>query len=326
MTSQGSNSGRRPATPSADLRGAVDLGALAAARQAREQAEERKRAQASGQGPVAVIDVTTADFRAEVVEKSFEIPVVVDLWATWCEPCKQLSPVLEKLADEAAGAWLLAKVDVDAEPDIAAAFQVQSIPTVIAMIKGQPVPMFSGALPEAQVRQVLAELLKVAAEHGVSGNLSSANQPDGGGPPEPQIDMTGGRYEAAYEAFEAGDWDAAEAAFGQVLDEAPGDEEAVAGVVRTRLMRRTDGVAADAATSAANTNPGDVDAAILAADVDLLVGRVSPAFERLIDCVRLNSGEDRDRAREHLLELFVIVGDEDPAVQPARLALANALY
>ena len=155
-------------------RGAVDLGALATARQ-----NQQKAAQAMANAPAGVvIDVTTENFQAEVIDRSMQVPVVLDLWAEWCGPCKQLSPILEKLAADDGGRWVLAKVDVDAEQQIAAAFQVQSIPSVFAVIAGQPVPLFQGAYPESQIRQILDELLRVAAEQGVAGTLA-AEAPEG---------------------------------------------------------------------------------------------------------------------------------------------------
>ena len=159
-----------------NLQGAIDLGAVAAAREA-----QAKAAQAAAQraaDPVAsnlIIDVTTSSFETDVITQSMTVPVVVDLWATWCEPCKQLSPILEKLALEYDGRWILAKVDVDAEQQIAAAFQVQSIPTVYVVIGGQVAPMFQGAMPESQVRQVLEAVLAEAEKAGVTGRVGLAN-------------------------------------------------------------------------------------------------------------------------------------------------------
>src|SRR6516164_8050568 len=170
-------------SPDFSLRGAVDLGARQAAAQRRQQA-----AQASGSGDQTgyVIDVTDETFNADVVDRSRSVPVVMDLWAEWCGPCKQLSPVLEKLAAEAEGAWVLAKMDVDANPQLSAALQVQSIPMVLAVIGGQLVPGFLGALPEAQVRQWLTQVLQVAKQVGLPGGDSQT------GPELAEEDLPGG--------------------------------------------------------------------------------------------------------------------------------------
>ncbi|MDP1879297.1 MAG: thioredoxin domain-containing protein, partial [Actinomycetota bacterium] len=200
-------------------RGAVDLGALATARQNQQKAEQALASAPAG----VVVDVTTESFQAEVIDRSMTVPVVIDLWAEWCGPCKQLSPILERLAAEYAGRWVLAKVDIDAEQQIGAAFKVQSIPAVFAVIKGQPVPMFQGALPEAQVRQILDELLKVAAEQGVDGVVSDESTPvESSAAAEADTDdsdeaLLDPRFEAAYEAIEAGDWAGAAAADRAVL-------------------------------------------------------------------------------------------------------------
>lgn len=315
----------RVSTPSSlPLHGAVDLGALAAAREAQARAEQRIAAGEVAAPPGVVVDVTEADFQATVIDLSFQVPVVVDLWADWCQPCKTLSPILERLAAADGGAWLLAKVDVDANPRIAQAFQVQSIPTIYAVIKGQPVPLFQGALPEAQVRQYLDELLRAAAANGVTGRVGGdAGEPAAEADAEPEGDP---RFDAAYEAIEAGDWDAAQAAYEQVLADSPADADAKAGLAQVALLRRTDGADPVEALAAADAAPDSLDAQALAADVELLDGRVEEAFARIVDLVRRSAGDERSAARDHLLSLFTLVGDDDPRVAKARTALANALF
>ncbi len=302
------------------MRGAVDLGALAAAREAQAKAEQRRAANPPGAPTSWSIDITEESFQADVLDQSFVVPVVIDLWATWCGPCKQLSPVLESLATEYAGKFVLAKIDVDANPRISQAFQVQSIPTVIAVIKGQPVPLFQGALPEPAVRQYLDELLKVAEANGLTG------APPAEGEPVVEEPVGDPRFDAAFEAVERGDWHAAEQAYRAVLAEAPADLEAQAGLGQVQLLRRTDGVDVNAALSAASAEPESVAAQALAADVELLTGLVDEAFARLVALVARTSGEDRTAAREHLVGLFLLVGDDDPRVVKARTALANALF
>jgi putative thioredoxin len=300
--------------------GAVDLSGLAA----------RSRAPATGNGAVSslVIDVTDATFEAEVLTRSLTVPVVIDLWAEWCGPCKQLSPILEKLAGEYDGRILLAKVDVDANPQLSTAFQVQSIPSVFAVVKGQPVPLFQGAIPEPQVRQVLDQLLEVAATNGVSGRLQVATTTDaenngGQAAAEPAHDP---RYDTAADAIEKGDFTAAADAYRSMLAESPADPDAKAGLAQVELLRRVQGVDPRTTLADADRAPADVDAQLLAADVDLAAGRVDEALNRLVDTVRKVSGEDRERVRSRLLELFEVVGPADSRVARARSALASALF
>jgi putative thioredoxin len=147
------------------LYGAVDLGARQASAQRKQTAQSGDAAAPSGG---AVLEVTEETFNTDVVERSRTTPVIMDLWAEWCGPCKQLSPVLEKLATEAAGQWILAKVDVDANPQLSAALQVQSIPMVVAVVGGQLVDGFLGAMPEAQVRQWIGQVLAAAEKMGMT--------------------------------------------------------------------------------------------------------------------------------------------------------------
>lgn len=296
------------------LRGAVDLGSLAAARQAQQDAEARK---SDPNASKVIIDVTEAGFETDVINASMTVPVVVDLWATWCGPCKQLSPILEKLAVEYSGRWLLAKVDVDAEQQIAAAFRVQSIPTVVAVIQGQVVPLFQGALPEPQVRQYLDELLRVAAEAGVTGSVDTGSVETPA--PEPEEDP---RWDMAADAIEAADWDRAVELYEQL--KAVDAEQAEAALAQVALVRRTDGVNPAEALALADGRPLDLELAKVAADVEIAQGNPQAAFERLLVIVR--AADDKTPARDALVELFGLVGSADPTVVAARTKLANALF
>ena len=227
------------------LYGAVDLGARQAAAQRRQQAAQSAGSAAPGDG--AVLEVTEQTFNTDVVERSRTTPVIIDLWADWCQPCKQLSPVLEKLAAEADGTWILAKVDVDANPQLAAALQVQSIPMVVAVIGGQLVDGFLGAMPEAQVRQWLGQVLAIAEKMGLlpPGSTDEADEADiedetgdARAARASAADQLPPAFEQAQMAMERGDLEGAARAFEDQLAASPSDPMAKAGLAQVNLIRR----------------------------------------------------------------------------------------
>ncbi|MEU0510654.1 tetratricopeptide repeat protein [Amycolatopsis sp. NPDC006125] len=312
-------SAAKSAAMSAALSGAVDLSALKARAEAQRNAPPPSSGAPAGGGgaaSAAVIDVTEATFQAEVVERSLQQLVVVDLWADWCGPCKQLSPVLERLAEQSGGAWVLAKVDVDANPRIAQVFGVQSIPTVVAIAGGQPVNAFSGALPEPEIRQWLDQLLEA-----LKGKLPGIPPSGAGGAEEPEDP----RFTEAEAAFERGDFAAAEAAYQRILDVEPANELAKAGLAQVRFAARA-AEADPSAVTRADASPDDLDAQFAAADYEVATGKVEDGFSRLIETVRRTAGPDRNRVREHLVGLFDLFDPADERVAAARRNLASALF
>jgi putative thioredoxin len=311
------------------LYGAVDLGARQAATQRQQASADASQGAARSE---YVFDVTEATFETDVLERSRTVPVVMDLWAEWCGPCKQLSPVLERLANEAAGDWVLAKVDVDANPQLSAALQVQSIPMVVGVIGGQLMPGFLGALPEAQVRQWLGQVLQVAQQLGLAGagEQAEAGPEDGTGAEasgRPGADTLGEPELAeAQQAMEGGDLDAAATAFERLLARDPGHPVAAMGLAQVNLFRRVNSYDAAQARKDAAAHPDDVDAQMRVADIEMSLGNAEEAFDRLLGVIRRTSGEDRNKVRLHLVGLFEIFPPRDPRVTKARSTLSSLLF
>lgn len=299
------------------MSGAVDLSALAA------KAETARRAPAGAPagpaggppgGPAggAVLDVTDATFENDVVHRSNQQLVVVELWAPWSPEAQQFSPLLASMAERAGGQWVLARIDVDANPGVAQAFGVQSVPTVVAVALGQPVAAFSGPQPEAQIQGWLDEIFaKVGGA--LPGAAAATPVPDDDDP----------RLIAAEELMNDGDLDGALAAYREVVAADPGHLEAVAAVKNLEFIARASGHDPGIVENAA---PHDVDAQLAAADVLLLSQDPAGAFDRILAVVRRTSGEEKDRARTRLLELFELFDPSEPFVVAARRKLTAALY
>ncbi|MFE0650624.1 tetratricopeptide repeat protein [Streptomyces sp. NPDC059534] len=314
------------------MSGVVDLAAVKAAGEAKAKAEQ-VRAEAARQGGSAavspsalVIDVDEAGFEREVLQRSAEVPVVLDFWAEWCEPCKQLGPLLERLAVEYNGRFLLAKIDVDANQMLMQQFGIQGIPAVFAVVAGQALPLFQGAVPEAQIRETLDQLIQIGEERfGLTGIVVDADA-DEAAPAAQPAGPYDALLEAALTALDAGDLGGAVQAYKNVLADDPAHPEAKLGLAQAELLQRVQDLDPGVVRKNAADNPADVVAQIAAADLDLVGGHVQDAFGRLVETVRRTAGEDRDAARLRLLELFEVIGADDPRVTAGRQALARVLF
>lgn len=299
------------------LYGAVDLGARKQALEA--QARREATAQETGGTPVPVIDVDDANFATEVVERSMNSLVLLELTVTRAEQAREYSLLLEKLAAENAGRWLLARVDVEVSQQIAQALRVQNVPALYAIFQGQPVAVVPGIATEAQLRDWLSQLMEALAQYlpPASEGAEAESQPE-----EPPVDAD---VLAAEQAVDAGDLDGAVAAYERLLARSPNNEDAKVGLAGLGLIRRTQDVD-PADVQGRLADPADIDAQLLAADFEMLSGDVDTAFDRLIGVVRRTSGEERDRTRLHLLSLFETLPADDPSVVKARRNLAGALF
>lgn len=261
------------------------------------------------------------------IEASMTAPVLLAFYSRTRMPeSGQLADDVAALADEFEGRFLVGLVDIDATPSIAQAMQIPSVPLVLAVIDGRPLPLLQDVVPIDELRQALTQVVQQLTTQGITGR----HQPRGAQPVadvdeagEPPIDP---RYAPAQAALEAGDIDGAVAEYQKLVDANPADAEAAAGLAMAKVLQRTRGVDLQAARAAAAADPDDVDAQTLVADLDLLGGHVDDAFRRLIELIRRTSGKERDTAREHLLGLFGAVGNDDPRVLKGRQSLASALF
>jgi len=319
--------------PPTNLRGAVDLSSLVSRQaQAGTPAES-----ATGQPPAEALTLpslyfegTDANFN-DFIDLSMRVPVIVDLGAEWSEPWKQLTSLLDRLIAGFGGRLVIVKVDVDANPQLAQAFQAQSVPAVAALVAGRPVQLFVGAPPEDQLRDVFEQLLELAAQNGVTGTVTveggeapgdvegAAAEPA----PEPPLPPL---HAEAYDAIERGDFEAAIQAYRTAIAQDPRDSLAVAGLAQVSLLARLSGRTSDELRAAAAEAPKDVAAQLGVADLDISGGHVEDAFDRLLTLFPTLDAAGKEEVRTRILEYFEIVGADDPRVGKARARLASLLY
>jgi putative thioredoxin len=263
------------------------------------------------------VEITEANFEAEVLRKSNEVPVVVVLWSPRSDASVQLGDALASLAAADAGKWSLANVNVDTTPRVAQIFGVQAVPTVVALAAGQPLSSFQGPQPPDQLRGWIDSLLDATA-----GKLSGAGAGAVEGDEPEKVDP---ELAQARSHLDAGDFDAALSAYQKILDANPTHEEAKGAVRQIAFLARASALSPEA-ISRADAAPDDIEAALAAADVEILAQNVKAAFDRLIALVRRTAGDDRAAVRTRLVELFDLFDPADPDVIAGRRNLANALY
>ena len=262
-------------------------------------------------GPTPGIEVTAENLTAQLLPLSKSSPVILFCWSARNPESVAMLNLMAGLEKNYQGAWILGQVDIDAQPQVAQALQTQKIPYAIALINEQIVPLFEASYPEEQVRLVLDKVLTLASEQGVG---------------EAPVEIIEPEEEEAVAALEAGDFATAEAAYKKLLARKPAESFAKLGLAQTQLLIRTDGLALDDVLREATDNPSDLLLQLKAADMEIVNGGVEAAFSRLLLVIKQTSGDDRNKAKEHLLSLFLLVDPSDPRLSAARSALANALF
>lgn len=309
--------------PRLDIRGAVDLSGLG-----RQAAPPPGGTPATPPGAptAAVVDITDEAGFGAVVQQSSTVPVVLVLWASWSEASTQVAADLVALVGELEGRVLLARLDADANPQLTQAIGAEAVPTVLGVLRGQPVPLFQGPAGREDIRTLLDRLLEVAEANSITGRVgSAAAEAPEDEPAEPAEPPLPPLHQEAYDAIESGDLAGAADAYRRAIAQNPRDDMAVAGLAQVELLRRVETLDPSDVTARA-VDQSDLDAQLAMADLELASGGVEAAFDRLLGAIRRTAGPERERARERLVSLFGVVGADDPRVARARRDLASALY
>ena len=257
------------------------------------------------------IEVSVENLSSDILPLSLVRPVIVVMWSPRSPESIEVVKVLGKLERDYKEAFALARVDIEAHPQVAQAFQTKSIPYAVAIIAEQMVPLFEQAYPEAQVKMVIDKVLTLSSEQGVG---------------QAPVEQMEAEEIEAMEALEAGNYLAAEAAYKKWLARKPSENLAKLGLAQTQLLMRTDGLDLNAVIDESTKNPGDIALQLKAADVEIVNGGVEAAFTRLLHAIRATSGDDRTKVKDHLLNLFALVDQTDPRLVAARKELASALF
>ncbi|RFA16070.1 co-chaperone YbbN [Subtercola boreus] len=325
----------------ASLRGAVDLSSLVnrAAAPAGTPAAGGAAIPAAGgppgpgvSVPSLLLDATDATI-SQVLDLSNAVPVIVELWASYADASRVLAPIMQKVVLEYGGRFVLVRVDTESNPQLTSAFQAQTVPTVAAILAGRPVALFEGAQPEEAVREVLEQVLQLAAQNGVTGSAipadgrtGAADGADAADDAEPVEEPLPPHHAEAFDAISRGDYKGAIAEYEKAIAQSPRDQLAIAGLAQVRLLDRLDGKSLDEIRSAGAVSPGDLEAQLLVADLDVSGGHVEDAFDRILLLFPTSDQPTKDALRTRLLELFEVVGTDDVRVTAARRRLTMLLY
>lgn len=262
-------------------------------------------------GPMPGIEITPENLTNEFLSLSKDKPVVLICWSPRSPESQEVVAILGKLALADQGSWVLGRVDVDAQPQVAQALQTRAVPFAVAIINEQMVPLFEQPYPEEQIRMVIDKVLALASEQGVGGAPTEKIEPE---------------EEEAIAALDAGDYAKAEAAYKKLLARKPNDNFAILGLAQTQLMARTDGIDGANVMKEASAHPDNIDIQLQCADIEIVSGYLEPAFARLLRLIPLFDGAEKKLVKDRLIELFALVDPADPRVIKARAALANALF
>lgn len=291
------------------LAGAVDLSGLVKKNQAPPPAAANSDA--------LVRDVDDRSVAA-LVELSKTVPVILEVYGG------EVAPVLGPIIESYQGRFVLGTVRGESAPELVKALQVEGIPTVLALIAGQPVPLFKGIPAEQEVRTILDQVLGFAKENGVTGQVDPGPAPDAeGNHTEPALPPL---HQEAFDALSRNDLPGAKAAYQKALAEAPADADAAAGLAQVELLERVYALDADQVRRAAAEQPESMERALEVADLDVSGGHVEDAFVRLLGLYSAASDEDKERLRERLLTYFTIVGQAAPEVKKARAHLTSLMF
>ena len=261
--------------------------------------------------PMPGMEVTVENLSNEILPLSLVRPVIVLMWTSRSPESVEMVKTLGKLETDYKAAFSLARVDIDANPEVAQAFQTKSVPYAVAIIAEQMVPLFEQAYPEAQVKLVIDKVLTLSSEQGVG---------------EAPVEQVEPEETDAMNALESGDYIAAEAAYKKWLARKPTENLAKLGLAQTQLLIRTEGLDLNTVIAQSTAAPTDIDLQLMAADVEIVNGGVEAAFTRLLYAVKATTGDDRTKIKNHLLGLFALVDPSDPRLAAARKELASALF